>query len=193
MSQCGARQNEARTGPCGQDCTSHSSANLIATRCMDGESKNAETYLPLPPPTRRRVCTGVYVIHFILCGLPELGRAFLIIEQRLFALGAMRCRMRLVLYVVLTTFFRPSRARSESKHQSGSGFSHGMFRRFPERPVPLSQASPILLCTASRNLARPFACMLFQRVHDVDDFRRCVAETTLEHVNDGRLLAVPHD
>jgi hypothetical protein len=115
MSQCGARQNEARTGPCGQDCTSHSSANLIATRCMDGESKNAETYLPLPPPTRRRVCTGVYVIHFILCGLPELGRAFLIIEQRLFALGAMRCRMRLVLYVVLTTFFRPSRARSESK------------------------------------------------------------------------------
>ena len=33
---------------------------------------------------------------------------------------------------------------------------------------------------------------LFQRVHDVDDFRRCVAETTLEHVNDCRLLAVPH-
>jgi hypothetical protein len=101
--------------PCGQDCTSHSSANLIATRCMDGESKNAETYLPLPQPTRRRVCTGVCVIHFILCGLPELGRAILIIEQRLFALGAMRCRMRLVLYVVLTTFFRSSRTRSESK------------------------------------------------------------------------------
>ena len=52
---------------------------------------------------------GVCVIHFILCGLPELGRAFLIIEHRLFGLGAMRCRMRLVLYVVLTTFFRPSR------------------------------------------------------------------------------------
>src|SRR6185369_17353075 len=73
MTQCGARQNEARTAPCGQDCTSHSSANLIATRCMDGESKNAETYLPLPQPTRRRVCTGACVIHFILCGLPELG------------------------------------------------------------------------------------------------------------------------
>jgi len=57
----------------------------------------------------------VCVIHFILCGLPELGRAILIIEQRLFALGAMRCRMRLVLYVVLTTFFRSSRTRSESK------------------------------------------------------------------------------
>jgi len=115
MTQCGARQNEARTAPCGQDCTSHSSANLIATRCMDGESKNAETYLPLPQPTRRRVCTGACVIHFILCGLPELGRAILIIEQRLFALGAMRCRMRLMLYVVLTTFFRSSRTRSESK------------------------------------------------------------------------------
>jgi hypothetical protein len=59
---------------------------------MDGESKNAETYLPLPQPTRRRVCTGACVIHFILCGLPELGRAILIIEQRLFALGAMRYR-----------------------------------------------------------------------------------------------------
>src|SRR4029078_9437834 len=92
---------DLRTARCRQDCTSHSSASLIATRCMDGESKNAETCLPLPQPTRRRVCTGVCVIHFILCGLPELGRPFLIVEQRLFALGAMKCRMRLVLFVAL--------------------------------------------------------------------------------------------
>ena len=44
---------------------------------IDGVSKNAEAYVPLPQATRRRVCIGLYVIHFLLCGFPALGRAFL--------------------------------------------------------------------------------------------------------------------
>ena len=40
-------------------------------------NKNAEAYIPLPQATRRRVCVGLYVIHFLLCDFPALGRAFL--------------------------------------------------------------------------------------------------------------------
>jgi hypothetical protein len=39
--------------------------------------KNAKAYVPLPQATRRRVSIGLYVIHFLLCDFPALGRAFL--------------------------------------------------------------------------------------------------------------------
>jgi hypothetical protein len=38
-------------------------------------NKNAEAYVPLPQATRRRVCVGLYVIHFLLCDFPALGCA----------------------------------------------------------------------------------------------------------------------
>jgi hypothetical protein len=44
------------------------------------ENQNAEAYIPLPQATRRRICVGLYVIHFLLYDFPALGRAFLTVR-----------------------------------------------------------------------------------------------------------------